>query len=89
MKPENMTPPDAEKKPKELTIHGDTRIDNYFWLNQRENPEVIEYLKAENKYTKAALKPTEPLQEKLFKEMKGRIKEDDQSVPYEKKGYYY
>jgi oligopeptidase B len=89
MKPENMTPPDVEKKPKELTIHGDTRVDNYYWLNQREDPEVIEYLKAENKYTKAALKPTEPLQEKLFKEMKGRIKEDDQSVPYEKNGYYY
>lgn len=89
MKPENMTPPDAKKKPKELTLHGDTRIDNYLWLNQRENSEVTDYLKAENKYTKAALKPTEPLQEKLFKEMKGRIKEDDQSVPYEKNGYYY
>ena len=89
MKPENMQPPDAEKKPKELTVHGDTRIDNYYWLNEREDPEVIDYLKAENKYTKAALKPTEDLQEKLFEEMKGRIKEEDKSVPYKKNGYYY
>ncbi len=89
MKPENMQPPDAEKKPKELTVHGDTRIDNYYWMNDRDDPKVIEYLKAENEYTKAALKPTEDLQEKLFKEMKGRIKEDDKSVPYKKNGYYY
>ena len=89
MKPQGIQPPDAKKKPKELTIHGDTRIDNYFWLNQRDDQEVIDYLKAENKYTKAALKPTEGLQESLFGEMKGRIKEDDQSVPYKKNGYYY
>jgi len=89
MKPTDMQPPDAEKKPKELTIHGDTRIDNYYWLNQRDNPEVIEYLEAENEYTEAVLKPTEDLQNKLFEEMKGRIKEDDSSVPYKKNGYYY
>ncbi|MBS3772285.1 MAG: hypothetical protein KGY69_18690, partial [Bacteroidales bacterium] len=57
MKPTDMQPPDAEKKPKELTIHGDTRIDNYYWLNQRDNPEVIEYLEAENEYTEAVLLP--------------------------------
>jgi len=89
MKPTNIQPPDVEKKPKKLTIHGDTRIDNYYWLNDRENPEVIDYLKAENKYTKAALEPTEKLQKKLFKEMKGRMKEDDRSVPAFKNGYYY
>ena len=89
MTPTDMQPPDAEKKPKELTIHGDTRIDNYYWLNQRDNPDVIEYLKAENEYTEAVLKPTEDLQKKLFEEMKGRIKEDDSSVPYKKNGYYY
>jgi oligopeptidase B len=89
MKPEGIQPPDAEKKPKELTIHGDTRTDNYFWLNQRDNPEVIDYLKAENEYTEAAMEPTEELQDELFKEMKGRIKEDDSSVPYKKNGYYY
>lgn len=82
-------PPDAKKQPKELTIHGDTRTDNYYWLNQRDNQEVIDYLKAENEYTEAVMKPTEDLQEALFQEMKGRIKEDDQSVPYLKNGYYY
>jgi len=86
---ENIQPPDAQKKPKELTIHGDTRIDNYYWLNDRDNPEVIEYLKAENKYTESVLKPTEDFQDKLFNEMKSRIKETDQSVPYFFNGYYY
>src|SRR6056297_1119607 len=85
----NIQPPDAMKKPKELTIHGDTRIDNYYWLNDRENPEVIEYLEAENRYTESVLKPTEDLQEKLLDEMKSRIKETDQSVPYFFNGYYY
>jgi oligopeptidase B len=89
MKPDGIEPPDAKRKTKVLNIHGDTRIDNYYWLNERENPDVIDYLKAENEYTEAALKPTEDLQEKLFKEMKNRIKEDDQSVPYKKNGYYY
>src|SRR6056297_1395892 len=86
---ENIQPPDAQKKPKELTIHGDTRIDNYYWLNDRDNPEVIEYLKAENKYAESVLKPTEDLQENLYEEMKSRIKETDQSVPYFFNGYYY
>ncbi|MFP4019146.1 MAG: S9 family peptidase [Bacteroidales bacterium] len=89
MKPVGINPPDAEKKPKELTAHDDTLVDNYYWMNDRNNPEVIEYLKAENEYTDSALKPTEKLQEKLFEEMKGRIKEDDESVPYKKNGYYY
>lgn len=89
MKPVDINPPDAEKKPKELTAHDDTRVDNYYWMNDRNNPKVIEYLKAENEYTESALKPTEKLQEKLFEEMKGRIKEDDESVPYKKNGYYY
>ena len=82
-------PPKAEKIKKELTIHGDTRIDNYYWLNKRENPKVIEYLIAENKYTEACLKDFNPLQEKLFKEITGRIKQDDQSVPYKDNGYFY
>lgn len=82
-------PPDAKQIAKELTIHGDTRIDNYYWLNERENPEVIAYLEAENNYTKAILKPTEKFQEDLFNEMKSRIKEDDESVPYKENGYFY
>jgi oligopeptidase B len=82
-------PPKAEKIKKELTLHQQTRIDNYYWLNQRDNPKVIEYLQAENDYLKAVLKHTETLQEKLFNEMVGRIKKDDSSVPYKTNGYYY
>lgn len=82
-------PPVATKKPKELTTHGDVRVDNYYWLNERENQEVIDYLNAENDYTTAKLKHTEDFQKALFEEMKGRIKEDDQSVPYFYNGYWY
>lgn len=82
-------PPKLEKIKKELTIHQHTRIDNYYWLNQRDNPKVIEYLKAENDYLKAVMKHTEPLQEKLYNEIIGRIKKDDSSVPYKTNGYYY
>jgi len=81
-------PPAAEKKPVEITVHGHTRIDNYFWLRERENPKVIEYLKKENDYTKEMMKPTKSLQEKLYKELTERIKKDDSSVPYFKNGYY-
>ena len=82
-------PPICAIKPKELTFHGNTRIDNYFWLNERENPEVISYLDAENAYTKAILAPTEAFQKTLFNEMKGRIKEEDESVPYFYNGFHY
>lgn len=81
--------PVANKIPKELSIHGDTRIDNYYWLNERENPDVIAYLTAENEYKDKMLAHTKEFQEKLFQEMKGRIKEEDQSVPYRDNGYYY
>jgi oligopeptidase B len=83
------TPPVCAIKPKELTAHGQTRIDNYFWLNDRTNPEVISYLEAENAYTKEVLKPTEKFQEELFNEMKARIKEQDESVPYFYNEYHY
>ncbi len=82
-------PPRPEKRPFELTEHGDTRIDNYYWLNQRDNPEVIEYLEAENAYLKEVMADTEEFQEKLFDEIVGRIKQDDESVPYLDNGYYY
>jgi len=82
-------PPKAEIVPKELSIHGDTRIDNYYWLNERENPKVLEYLKAENAYTEAVMKPLVPLQEKLYNEIVGRIKQTDLSVPYRSEGYFY
>ncbi len=86
---EKPVPPVAEKKPKELTIHGDTRVDDYFWLRERENPEVIAYLEAENAYTEAMLEHTKPLQEKLYEEIVGRIKQTDESVPYFWNGYHY
>jgi len=81
--------PMAEIRPHEMTLHGDARTDNYFWLNERENPEVIAYLEAENAYLAKTMAHTEELQEDLFEEMKGRIKKDDSSPPYELKGYWY
>ncbi|WP_372775734.1 S9 family peptidase [Mangrovibacterium sp.] len=79
----------AKKIPHKLEIHGDTRIDNYYWLNQREDSAVQNYLHAENAYTDKMMAHTEPLQEKLYEEIKGRIKQDDESVPYLSNGYYY
>jgi oligopeptidase B len=84
-----MKAPIAKVEKKELTINGDTRIDNYYWLNQRENPEVIAYLEAENAYTKSMMSHTDAFQEKLFNEMVGRIKQADVSVPVLENGYYY
>ncbi|WP_246067724.1 S9 family peptidase [Changchengzhania lutea] len=81
--------PKATKKPKELKIHNDLRIDNYYWLNDKDNPEVIDYLNAENDYTESLLGHTEAFQKDLFEEMKGRIKEDDATVPYKLNGYWY
>jgi oligopeptidase B len=82
-------PPVAEKMPKEFHEFGGTRVDNYYWLKERENPKVLDYLKAENGYLEAVLKPTEKLQEKLYQELAGRIKQTDMSVPYRDNGYYY
>lgn len=84
-----MLPPKAKKIPKKLIAHNDVRIDDYYWLNHREDQEVLDYLEAENSYTKGMMKHTEKLQEQLFEEMKSRIKEDDQSVPYKLNGYWY
>lgn len=84
-----MKPPIAKKIPKEFKEHGNARIDNYYWLNQREDQEVIDYLTAENKYTKEILKPTEELQEKIYNEIIGRIKQTDMSVPYQVNDYEY
>ena len=81
--------PIAEIRPHEMTIHGHTRTDNYFWLNDRKNPEVIAYLEAENAYLARTMSHTKEFQEELFEEMKGRIKKDDSSAPYEKNGYWY
>ena len=82
-------PPLANKIPKELKIHGDVRVDEFHWLNDRENPEVIDYLNKENDYYKQETKHTKNFQEDLFEEMKSRIKKDDSSVPYKYNGYWY
>jgi oligopeptidase B len=83
------TPPVARRVPKVDVVHGERREDDYFWLRDKANPEVAEYLDAENAYTAAVLKETAPLQEGLYKEMLARIQETDVSVPYKDGGYYY
>jgi oligopeptidase B len=82
-------PPAARKVAKELVMHGHIRVDEYYWLNQRENPEVIAYLQAENAYTDAMMKPAAGLREKLYQEMVGRVQQTDMSVPYLQNGYWY
>ncbi len=78
-----------EKKPTRLEQHGDIRVDNYFWLRERENPDVIAYLNAENAYTEKMMAPMKGLQGILFDEMKGRIKQEDQSAPVKRGDYFY
>lgn len=88
--PEQFSTVHPEKKPKELiSASGDKRIDEYYWLNERENPAVTAYLEAENRYADSVLAPVSQLREKLFEELKARIKEDDSTVPYFKNGYWY
>lgn len=82
-------PPVAAKTQKALSIHGDTRIDNYYWLNDRTNTDVIDHLKAENTYREEVMSHLKDYQDKLFEELKGRIKQTDMSVPYLDNGYYY
>lgn len=86
---EKNTPPIAKRIPHKLEKHGHVRNDDYYWLNNRENPEVIDYLNKENDYYKKATAHTVDFQKDLFEEMKSRIKEDDQSVPYLYNGYFY
>ena len=86
---QDLKPPVATIKPKIDTLHGDVRTDNYFWIREKANPDVITYLNAENAYTTARMKHTEALQQKLYDEMLGRIKETDVSVPYRDNGYLY
>ncbi|MET6990451.1 S9 family peptidase [Sediminicola arcticus] len=81
--------PIAKKIPAKLVKHDDIRIDNYYWLNDRENPEVITYLEQENAYYQEQTAHTKKFQATLFEEMKSRIKEDDSSVPYKQNGYWY
>ena len=94
------SPPSATTKPHELTMHGDTRIDNYYWMRltddqknakdlDSQTQEVVDYIAQENKYTQSNLSHTKKLQNTIFEEMVSRIKKDDESVPYLKNGYYY
>ncbi len=83
------TPPVAKREPKITEINGHKMVDNYYWLREKTNPDVKAYLEAENVYTDAVMKPTEPLQKKLYDEMLSRIKETDVEVPYKEGGYFY
>lgn len=82
-------PPSAAVRPETLTAHGHARIDEYYWLRDRENPEVIRYLEAENEYTRARMAHTTALQDSLYEEIIGRIQQTDASVPVRLRGYYY
>lgn len=86
-----MIPPKAEKRPYPITIHGDTRVDDYYWLrdDERADRQMLNYLEAENAYTEAMLKPQQSLRETLYEEMVARIPQRDHSVPYVKNGYRY
>ena len=82
-------PPVAAVRPHAITQHGETRVDNYFWLREKENPEVREYLEAENAWTAEQMRDTEPLQEQLYREIVGRIQETDTSAPVRSAGWLY
>ncbi len=84
-----LAPPTVAKHEKVFNEHGHKRVDNYYWLNQREDTAVLDYLNAENDYLSKIMEHTKPLQEKLYNEIVGRIKKDDSSVPYFKNGYWY
>ena len=84
-----MKPPIAAKKPKRIRRHGDVRVDPYAWLRDRDDPEVLAYLKAENRHTAQRMRGTQPLQKKLFEEMRRRIKETDLDVPVQVDDYFY
>jgi oligopeptidase B len=86
---EEARPPVARKHPKDVTVHGDKRIDDYFWLRNKGTPEVEDYLRAETAYADAMMRPTAPLQEKLYAEMLSRVQETDSNVPFRRDGFYY
>ena len=86
---EQLAPPVARVAPRVEVVHGETRVDDYYWLRNRSDPEVMAYLEAENRHTDAAMRHTEGLQERLYQEMRGRIKETDLSVPERVDDYFY
>jgi oligopeptidase B len=82
-------PPVARKVPREILLHGETRVDDYFWLREKDNPEVIAYLEEENAYSAAMMGATEALRETLYREMRSHLKETDLSVPFREGGFFY
>src|SRR5215467_9357308 len=82
-------PPVAQRRPVESRLHGDLRVDDYGWLREKENPEVLRYLEGENAYTDALLQPTATFQEALYQEMLARIQQTDLTVPYRLRGFLY
>jgi oligopeptidase B len=82
-------PPKAKRVPKELALHGDVRVDNYYWLRDRKDPDVMDYVLKENEHTAKAMRHTEPLQEKLYSELGAMIPEEDTTVPRKVDEYYY
>ena len=84
-----LTPPVAAVRPHRFDEHGNVRVDPYYWLKDRNNPEVIKYLEDENAYTKAVMAHTQALQERLYEELKGRVLQNDQSVPFRERNYFY
>jgi oligopeptidase B len=87
--PQELEPPIAAKKPHEVTMHGEKRVDNYFWLRDKTNPEVLAHLEAENAYTQAVMRGSEALQQKLYDELLSHIKETDLSLPLKRGDFYY
>jgi len=85
----NLPAPVAPKKPKELSIHGDVRIDDYYWMRDRRDPDTLKYLEAENAYTDAVMAPLKPLEDRLYDEILGRIRQTDLSVPAKEGDYFY
>jgi len=83
------TPPVAPKHSTILSKHGDKRVDDYYWLRHKQDPAVLDYLKAENAYAEAVTRPLQPFADTLYREMVGRIQETDLSVPYRLLGLLY
>jgi len=84
-----LTPPVAAVRPHRFDEHGTVRIDPYYWLKERSNPEVVKYLEDENAYTKAVMAHSEALQDRLYEELKGRVLQNDQSVPFREGNFFY
>jgi oligopeptidase B len=86
-----LAPPVVARRPHPMTIHGDTRVDDYYWLRDdtRRDPDMLAFLAGENAYADSVLAHTHPLQEKLYAELVGRVQQDDSTVPYEKNGFWY